>query len=208
MAMAMSKPSANGNDPSPFCPHSAGRSALASRFQVSHRHAANSSQMPHLRKTLRTKVSGPLTASKVARAPKISVHSIGLLNTLPSLKARAPSKLAASRITMISNEPQPINCSTLSMAGSMAPRVPRLSLRAAMEDSPVSQPITPTEASKATPTSVPKKIASNDPERPRPGASKAPVCSTIRPMPRENHRENRSRAPKTRLSPGTAMSGE
>ena len=67
---------------------------------------------------------------------------------------------------------------------------------------------TPTDASKATPTSVPRKVASNPPDRPRPGASNAPVCNTIKPMPRENHRENRSRAPKTRWSAGTAESGE
>ena len=206
--MAISKPTANGREPSPFCAHRAGRSALANRFQVSQRQAASSNQMPHLRNTLRTKVKGPLTASKVARAPKNRVHSKGLLNGLPSLKARAPSRLAASRITMISNEPQPISCNTLSMAGSIAPRLPRLSLSAAIDDRPVSLPITPTEASSDTPTSVPRKIASREPESPSPGASNAPVCNTIRPMPRENHKENRSRPPNARRSRGTARSGE
>ena len=194
----MSNPTANGSEPSPFCAHKAAKSALANRFQVNHRHAASSNQMPHLRKTWRTKVNGPLTASNVANAPKNSVHAIGLLSRLLSLKARAPSRLAASRITMISNEPQPISCKTLSNAGRLAPRLPRLSLSAAIEDSPVSLPITPTEASSATPTSVPRKIANNAPDRPSPGASNAPVWSTMRPMPRENHRENKSRAPNAR----------
>ncbi|MNF83089.1 hypothetical protein D3C84_654040 [compost metagenome] len=208
MAMAMSKPTANGIEPSPACAHSAARSALANRFQVSQIHAASSSQIPHLRSTLRTKVNGPLTASNVASAPKNNVHSSGFDHRLPSLNARAPNRLAASRMTMISNEPQPISCNRFNSAGRLAPRVPRLSLSAAIDDRPVSLPITPTAASSNTPTSVPRKIASNEPDRPRPGASKAPVCSTIRPMPRENHRENRSRPPKTRLSVGTAMSGE
>ncbi|MNG08452.1 hypothetical protein D3C84_918100 [compost metagenome] len=181
---------------------------MANRFQVNQIHAASSNQMPHLRRTLRTNVNGPLTASRVARAPKNSVHSRGLEPRLPSLKARAPSRLAASRMTMISNEPQPISCSRFNTAGTLAPLPPRLSLRAAMADRPVSLPITPTAASSRTPTSVPRKIASNEPLKPRPGASKAPTCKTIRPMPRENHRENRSRAPKTRLSRGTAVSGE
>ena len=74
--------------------------------------------------------------------------------------------------------------------------------------SPVSLPITPTAASNSTPTRVPRKIASKEPDKPRPGASKAPVCRTIRPMPRENHRENRSRAPKTRWWLGMGWSGE
>ena len=65
-----------------------------------------------------------------------------------------------------------------------------------------------TAASNSTPTRVPRKIASKEPDKPRPGASKAPVCRTIRPMPRENHRENRSRPPNTRFSAGTARSGE
>ena len=175
---------------------------------MSQRHAASNSQMPHLRKILRTNANGPLTASNVARAPKNNVQSSGLLSQLPSLKARAPSRLAASRITMISNEPQPISCRTFNTAGSMAPRLPRLSFSAAMEDSPVSLPITPTDANNATPTKVPRKIASSEPDRPSPGANKAPVCNTISPTPRENHKENRSRAPKTRLSNGTAVSGE
>ncbi|MNQ85718.1 hypothetical protein D3C85_1008910 [compost metagenome] len=208
MAIAMSKPTANGIEPSPACAHRAARSALANRFQVSHRQAASSSQIPHLRSTLRTKVNGPLTASSVARAPKNRVQSKGLDHRLPSLKARAPSRLAASRITMISKEPQPISCSRFNTAGSAAPCLPRLSLSAAMDDKPVSLPITPTEANSSTPTAVPRKIASNDPDKPRPGASSAPVCSTIRPMPRENQRENRSRAPKTRWASGTAESGE
>ncbi|MNI38642.1 hypothetical protein D3C73_927930 [compost metagenome] len=206
--MAMSKPTANGIEPSPAWAHNAARSALANRFQVSQTHAASSSQMPHLRRIWRTKVSGPLTASKVASAPKNSVHSTGLDSRLPSLKAFAPSRLAASRMTMISNEPQPISCSRFSTAGRLAPLAPRLSLSAAIDDRPVSLPITPTAASNRTPTSVPRKIASNEPDRPRPGASSAPVCRTIRPMPRENHRENRSRPPNTRLSVGTAISGE
>ena len=196
--MAISKPTAKGSEPSPFCAHSAGKSALLKRFQVSHRHAPNNSQIPHLRRILRTKVSGPLTASKVARAPKNTVHNNGWLHRLVSLNARAPSRLAASRMTMISNEPQPISCSTLSNAGSIAPRLPRLSLSAAMDDRPVSLPTTPTDASNDTPTSVPRKIANNEPDSPRPGASSAPVCNTIKPMPRENHRENRSRPPRTR----------
>lgn len=195
-------------EPSPAWAQSAARSALANRFQVSHRQAANSNQMPHLRRTLRTKVSGPLTASKVASAPKNRVQSKGLANRLPSLNARPPNRLAASRMTMISNEPQPTSCSRLSKAGRLAPRVPRLSLSAAMDDRPVSLPITPTAASSKTPTAVPRKIASKAPDRPRPGANSAPVCNTIRPMPRENHRENRSRAPNTRCSAGTARSGE
>ena len=208
MAMAISKPTANGIEPSPALAQSVARSALANRFQVSHRQAASNNQMPHLRKIWRTKVSGPLTASSVARPPKNRVHSNGLANRLPSLNARVPNRLAASRITMISNEPQPISCSKLSNAGRLAPFAPRLSLSAAMADRPVSLPITPTAASSRTPTRVPRKIASNEPDRPKPGASNAPVCRTIKPMPRENQRENRSRAPKTRLSADTAMSGE
>ena len=208
MAIAMSNPTANGIDPSPAWAHNAARSALASRFQVSQMHAASNSQMPHLRRICRTNVSGPLTASRVARAPKNRVHISGLAIRLPSLNPRAPSRLAASRMTMISNEPQPINCSRLSSAGRLAPLLPRVNLSAAIDDRPVSLPITPTAASSSTPTRVPRKIASNEPDRPRPGASKAPVCRTIRPMPRENHRENRSRPPKTRWSVGTAISGE
>ncbi|MNZ92405.1 hypothetical protein D3C78_1114290 [compost metagenome] len=181
---------------------------MANRFQVSQMHAASSSQMPHLRRICRTKVSGPLTANRVARPPKNRVQSSGFDSRLPSLKAFAPNRLAASRMTMISNDPQPISCSRFSTAGRLAPLVPRLSLRAAIDDRPVSLPITPTAASSRTPTRVPRKIASNEPDRPKPGASNAPVCNTIRPMPRENHRENRSRPPNTRLSVGTTMSGE
>jgi len=206
--MAISKPTANGIEPSPARAQSAARSALANRFQVSQMHAARISQIPHLRRILRTNVSGPLTASKVASAPKHNVQSIGLAHSEPSLNARVPSRLAASRMTMISNEPQPISCSRLSSAGRLAPLLPRLSFSAAIDDRPVSLPITPTAANSRTPTSVPRKIASSEPERPRPGASNAPVCNTIRPIPRENHRENRSRPPNTRLSADTARSGE
>ncbi|MPN02629.1 hypothetical protein SDC9_149845 [bioreactor metagenome] len=152
MAMAMSNPTAKGIEPSPAWAHSVARSALANRFQVNHRQAASSSQMPHLRRIWRTNVSGPLTASKVARPPKNRVHSIGLANRLASLKARAPNRLAASRMTMISNAPQPISCSRFNNAGRLAPLAPRLSLSAAMADSPVSLPITPTAASSSTPT--------------------------------------------------------
>ncbi|MNE46432.1 hypothetical protein D3C80_1407710 [compost metagenome] len=173
---------------------------MANRFQVSHRQAPISSQMPHLRRILRTKVNGPLTASKVAKAPKHKVHSKGLVSALPAPKARSLSKLAASRMTMISNEPQPISCSRLSMAGRRAPLRPRLRRRAAMDDRPVSLPMTATAASSSTPTLVPMMIASTALARPRPGPSKAPVCSTIRPMPRENHKEQRSRPLSTRCA--------
>ncbi|MNR19439.1 hypothetical protein D3C85_1362320 [compost metagenome] len=198
MAMAMSKPTASDIEPSPARFHSAARSALANRFQVSHRQAPSSSQMPQARSTLRTNASGPLTASKVARAPKHRVQSIGLFQALSSPNARAPSRLAASRMTMISNAPQPTSCSRLSSAGKRAPWPPRLSFSVPMADRPVSLPMTPAAPSSSTPTPVPKAIASTAPARPRPGASMAPTCSTIRPMPRENHRENKSRAPKIR----------
>jgi hypothetical protein len=42
-----------------------------------------------------------------------------------------------------------------------------------MADSPVSLPITPAAASSSTPTRVPRRIASNEPASPRPGASSA-----------------------------------
>src|ERR1700712_1658566 len=208
MAMAMSKPTANGSEPSPARDHNADRSALLSKFQVSQRHAPSNSQMPHLRRICRTNVNGPLTASAVAMAPKISVQSSGLAHRLDSENAPAPSRLAASRMTMISNEPQPTSCSRLRIAGTPAPLVPRLSLSAAIDDSPVSLPITPTAASNRTPTSVPRKIASMEPDMPNPGASNAPVCRTIKPMPKENHNANKSRPPKTRLPAGTGMTGE
>ena len=208
MAMAMSKPRAKGMEPSPGRAQSMAKSALSNRFQVSHRQAPSSNQIPHLRRIRRTNVSGPVTASSVARPPKNSVHSIGLLSKLPSPNARTASTLAASRMTMISNAPQPTSCSKFSSAGNTAPRRPRLSLSADMADSPVSQPITATEPSSSTPTAVPETIAGKAPDKPNPGASSAPSCSTIRPMPRENHRENRSRAPNTRRSSGTAWCGE
>ena len=198
MAMTMSKPTASDIDPSPPRCHNIARSALANRFQVSQAQAPSSSQMPQARRILRTKANGPLTASTVASAPKHSVHSTGLFQTLASPKARAPNRLAASRITMISKAPQPISCSTLSSAGKRAPCAPRLSLSVPMADKPVSLPITPAAPSNSTPTPVPRTMARMAPDRPRPGASMAPTCSTIRPMPRENHSENRSRPPNTR----------
>ncbi len=143
MAIAMSKPTANVIEPSPALFQSAARSALANRFQVNHKHAASNSQMPHLRRIWRTKVSGPLIASKVASAPNNRVQSSGLASRRPSPNARLPSRLAASRMTMISNAPQPTNCSRLRMAGRLAPYWPRLSFSAAMAARPVSQPITP-----------------------------------------------------------------
>ncbi|MNZ87265.1 hypothetical protein D3C78_1061160 [compost metagenome] len=194
----MSIPTASDIEPSPARAHRAARSALANRFQVSHRQAPSNSQIPHLRRILRTKVNGPLTANRVARAPKHRVHNSGLVSTLPSPKARAPSRLAASRMTMISNEPQPISCSKLSSAGRRAPSRPRLRRKAAMDDMPVSLPITPTAASSNTPTLVPRMIANTALASPRPGPSKAPVCKTIRPMPSENQREQRSRPLRTR----------
>ncbi|MNH16478.1 hypothetical protein D3C79_761220 [compost metagenome] len=191
MAMTMSKPTASDIDPSALRRHSSPRSALANRFQVSHRQAPNNSQIPHLRSTLRTNASGPLTASSVARPPKQRVQNIGLFHRLPSPKVRAPSRLAASRMTMISNAPQPTSCSRLSSAGRRTPWLPRLRRRVAMAQRPVSLPITPAAPSSSTPTPVPRAMASTAPARPRPGASIAPTCRTIRPIPRENQSENR-----------------
>jgi len=204
----MSKPTASDIEPSPARFHSAARSALANRFQVSHRHAPSSSQIPQARSTLRTNANGPLTASRVARPPKHSVHSIGLFQALASPNARAPSRLAASRMTMSSNAPQPTSCNRLSSAGRRAPWLPRLSFRVPMAERPVSLPMTPAAPSSSTPTPVPRAMARTAPARPRPGASMAPTCRTIRPMPRENHSENRSRAPKMRWWVGTGWSGE
>lgn len=76
-----------------------------------------------------------------------------------------------------------------------------------MDDRPVSLPITPTLASSKTPTSVPRKIASIEPDMPSPGASKAPVCNTIRPMPRKTTGKQ-IRPPNTRWLAGTGVSGE
>ena len=208
MAIAISKPRAKGIEPSPPRAQMLARSALSNRFQVSHRHAPSNNQMPHLRNILRTKVSGPVTASNVASAPKNSVHSSGLLQPVPAPNARSAKTPAASRITMISNAPQPISCNTLSKAGNSAPLLPRLSFKAAMLERPVSLPITATAPSNSTPTAVPQAITSNAPLMPNPGASKAPSCKTIKPIPRENHRENMSRAPSTRWSAPTLWCGE
>ncbi|MNN33249.1 hypothetical protein D3C81_1470010 [compost metagenome] len=181
---------------------------MANRFQVSHRHAPNNTQIPQARSTLRTNASGPLTASRVASPPKHKVQSIGLFQALSSPNARAPNRLAASRMTMISKAPQPTSCSRLRTAGKRAPWLPRLSFKVPMADRPVSLPMTPAAPSNSTPTPVPRAMASIAPARPRPGASMAPTCSTIRPMPRENHSENRSPAPKMRWPVGTGWSGE
>ena len=75
-----------------------------------------------------------------------------------------------------------------------------------MADSPVSLPMTPAAPATARPRRCPGQWPVRR-QQGRPGASMAPTCSTIRPMPRENQRENRSRAPKMRWWVGTGWSG-
>ena len=137
------------------------------------RQAASSIQIPHLRRIFARRQRAT-DSSKVAR-PAESTSRAGAGHRLPSLKARCPA-VWRHRHDDDFERAQPISCS-MSTGRRLAPLAPRLSLRAAMDDRPVSLPIT-----RRRPTAhayqVPRKIASNEPDRPKQGQQRA-VCRTI-----------------------------